>query len=1537
MISGSSGDAEEGESAAGEVNLVSDDLDLQWGVLVGLRFQEVQVPQGATITSAYIEFTPEHSDSGSFSQTIYGEDSDNASAFQEVTQNISGRTRTSAFVAWSSDTPWGDHSERHKTSDISSIVQEIVNRSGWVQGNSMVFIFEPHSGERDAETYEHYASGAPLLHIEYGSAATPHIISASAGYGGTISPSGPVPVSDGHDQSFSIIPDPSNTVEDVIVDGISKGSVNSWTFTNVVSSHEILALFDLPADCSDLASVPLGSLIHTGTPNIMFVLDDSGTMDFEFMTEENDGRFKNFKYVFDDPGDNVYDNSGVLSGRDRGKWKSQWSGYNKIYYDPSVDYQPWPTVAGLEAPADTSTPRSHPMVDGNLFDLSDTYYSFAAGQVIVDDLDSGFSKTGDWTAILNHHESYLNHFWESSSYSILHTALWVPGLAPGEYNVYAWWRSLDEYSTATPYTINHAAGSTMVTKNQRINEDQWNRLGDTSYIFTGNPAVENVTISYTPSGLGGDKVCADAVRFVPAGATVIDIKNAHYYVWSAQEAKPYLIIVDGGQITYYAVAVAGTGADEAITSLTLTTTPPDDVIPKKASGEARTYAEERQNFANWYSFYRRRELAATAAVANVIANMQGVNIGLCSINHQLIQPVLKVKVGGENETATLLNSLYSLTIGDHSTTPLRRGLRAVGRYFHEDDGQDGGIGSSPYASAAQGGACQQAFAVIMTDGYWNGSSPYVGNTDIDDPSGDPNSTFDGPPYGDAYSDTLADVAMHYYERDLSGSLQDLVPTNAWDKATHQHMVTYAVAFGVSGTLTPNDYDEDLKHKQTGQLIQWPNPGDGNQQKIDDLWHATVNGRGEFHSSTNPEELVASLSAIVENIELRTGSSSSVSLNGEGVFGGTDIYLFQSSYSTDGWIGDVKAFAVNTTTGEVASEPVWSAADELEDVGLLWNTRPMVTYDNENGVGIPFRYDNLTLTQQSQLNSDETTAQNILNFLRGDATNEEQNGGAFRERYGKLGDVVHSSPVYENGVLYVGANDGMLHAFDAGDGTELFAYVPNLVFENLSALADPLYHDDHQFYVDLSPAIMSGKGLLGGDAIRTVLVGGLRRGGKGYYALNISDFSPTTSEIEAQLAGRVLWEYPRSITQSAETLDLGYSYSMPAIVDSNQGCPQGAQYCDHYWIVLFGNGYNSESSKAVLYILRPDGTLLTKIDTGVGSCNGLSTPVPVDVNYDYRVDYVYAGDLKGNMWKFDLTSEDYTDWDVAYNDGSNPQPLFQAPGQPITTKPDVMRHPEKHGYLVIFGTGKYLGSSDFIDTSLNTIYGIWDYGDDDDDTEYLGYFDRGSATNKLSNQPATVSLREQQIVLSTEADPNFWTRTVGDEEIKLRIITDNQPTWETMDDPTDSSQLADPSNTANNHVGWYFDLPISAERMVSDVMIRDGTLIAVSFIPNQSPCCSGGDSIVHELSAASGGRLSGAGFDITQDNVINSQDLINIGDQENPLWAAPAGIKKMGRLQAPVILRMGNTEIKYFDSSTTDIKTLREKSLKLGIRHWREVQ
>jgi type IV pilus assembly protein PilY1 len=1418
-------------------------------------------------------------------------------------------------------------------------------------GDDQLFLFDPDAGYEVLNVMVDGSSiGSPssynftdvsnnhTITVSFGAIGS-YTISTSAGSNGSISPAGPVSVAPGGSASFVIIPDPAYAVDDVQINGSSIGAVTTYTFTAVSSDQTIAAQFILVGEppeagnCLNVSDIPLDARYKSAVPNIMILLDDSGSMDWAIMTSGNQGRYlDHYEYVFDNPGGadfscegcQHYDRDSILTRGDRRlHWKTQWSEFNKLYYNPAIDYAPWPDGTTVLGAADVDNPRAHPLHATPTFNLSTSFDNVAVsvGEVIADNEDTAiFTKTGPWTGV-THGEALYNHYWVSYTDDQDFTATWSPYLMGGEYEVFAHWRAMPYRDTQTPYLISHAGGDTLVKVNQRINGGTWVSLGT----FTFNTGTTTVKTWADEVEIDENTVCADALKFVPTGAITLDIPRAHYYTYSASEGNPYLVIVDDGSIDYYKFD-DGDGDDVVDPGeLTQTLHPPADVET------VRDYFDERQNFANWYSYYRKRGNTATVATAQLIYAMQGVRIGIYGLNGvdtgrspaSIVQPVLNVKANGEDKTDILLDKLYSFYWSD--STPLRRALENVGRYFDKGDTLkiDGSAGDdSPWDTAENGGECQQAFTIMLTDGYWNGSAPLtaaIGNVDIDN----------GDPYADDWSDTVADVAMYYYERDLAPGLTDSVPINFHDDARHQHLVTYSVGFGLVGINDPDDYDINLKHKVTGLFIDWPDPGAAQAGKLDDQWHAAVNARGRFINASNPTELIDSLREIMMDIELRIFSAAGVSINGDKLYEKLhpDILMFQTSYFSDGWTGDVKAYEVDPVTGVVnTSAYEWAAAPLL--ASKKEHQRIIATFNG--AFGIPFEFGKLNDLQKGQLDPDWETsderAKDLVKFLRGDQAEEMQNGGTFRTRFSVLGDIVHSSPVFKNNVIYTGANDGMLHAFNADTGKELFAYVPNLVFGNLEALSNPGYV--HQYFVDLTPVVSD----IDYAGMTTMLVGGLGKGGRGYFALDVSGIDPLLSadpSTEKKLADRVLWEYPDLDTHPDEVADVGYSFSRPSVVQSNDPA--------HPWLVIFGNGYSSAHENAVLFILDPaSGDLIRRINTQVGSCNGLSSPVAVDVDSDYKVDYVYAGDLKGNLWKFDLTSDNAADWSVAFEDGGTPKPLFQEPGQPITAKPNVMFHCEKPGYMVIFGTGMYLRDDDYEDFSTQAVYGIWDYSDDEDDLEYVGLLSGGSITSThLLGSPALLpqAVEDVQIVgektvrTLTAGTPDWYTTTLdgdcGDHDQNLDDC-----------DPNALGEYPDPVK----HLGWYFNLPTPGERVISDILIRDGKVIVVSYVAGGALCSTGGKSWLMSLDACTGSRVSEPNFDINGDGTIDENDLVDIDPGAGVIMAAPTGLMYDGQLQTPAFLIMpGGIEKMYMSSSKAKIEEQLQKGPKLGLTHWRLVR
>ncbi len=323
-----------------------------------------------------------------------------------------------------------------------------------------------------------------------------------------------------------------------------------------------------------------------------------------------------------------------------------------------------------------------------------------------------------------------------------------------------------------------------------------------------------------------------------------EVPWAHYFV-KANDGTPYLVEMDGVH-KYYTFTVSGSGLDEKINSLT-EVSPPAEI-------QKDDYETDRQNFANWFTYYRRREFVAKAAITRALRDLEGFRVGILGINEEIIVPLKPVKamIGGVlvDETDTLIEEILNYESDRYGGTPLKEGLESVGEYYKNNSRMGGEAGDEPYTE--DGGACQQSFTIVMTDGYYSDySHKPVGNTD--GATGSPYVDWGGgePPYTDGYSGTLADIAMYYYANDLS-NFENKVLVNKLDSASHQHMVTFAVAFGVTGTLDPDDYEDDptspnyMKSITDGEYVVWPEvTGNRKPESIDDLWHATVNGRGKF--------------------------------------------------------------------------------------------------------------------------------------------------------------------------------------------------------------------------------------------------------------------------------------------------------------------------------------------------------------------------------------------------------------------------------------------------------------------------------------------------------------------------------------------------------------------------------------------------------------------------------------------------------------------------------------------------------------------
>ncbi len=611
---------------------------------------------------------------------------------------------------------------------------------------------------------------------------------------------------------------------------------------------------------------------------------------------------------------------------------------------------------------------------------------------------------------------------------------------------------------------------------------------------------------------------------------------------------------------------------------------------------------------------------------------------------------------------------------------------------------------------------------------------------------------------------------------------------------------------------------------------------------------------------------------------------------------------------------------------------------LQKPGGSFNTTPFIHIAEVEA------HETQTVTTGGPSNSD------IVNYIRGDQTHEESSTASgskniLRDRTYLIGDLVNSTPVssstenffYEDlpgaegssyasylaskitnfkganneffNIVYVGSNDGMLHAFQdtydtspSSAGKEIFAYVPSHIHDKLENLTKPNY--SHEYFVNATPHVADA---YLNNAWRTILIGAFGAGAKGLYTLDISD--PTnfgTSDV--------MWEFKTDSDVSNGSDEIGYVLTTPQVVRMKNG----------KWGVVFGNGYNSTSQQARLFILdAEDGSIIKVINTGVGSFanpNGLSEPILVDVDLDGIVDRAYAGDLHGKMWKFDLSDTNASNWDVAYSASGNPIPLFAATdvngvAQPITSRPSIAYNPDG-GFNVIFGTGKYLEIGDNIipnSPAQNSVYSV---------------NDNGAAVT--SGRSALV----QQEILSEqdEFDDNGTPSDPSDDVLTNRVRVTSGYTI----------------NYASKR-GWFMDLlapdgpdagsdpDAFGERVIARPLTRFGRAIFTTYTPSASPCDGGGVSLLMDLDALSGARLGESIFDVNGDGFIDANDLV----MYNSNGTVVSGIFIKGTLGPPAIISASSGTSEYriisgIDGTIQNVEVSVDPKA-VGRQSWRQLQ
>lgn len=1067
---------------------------------------------------------------------------------------------------------------------------------------------------------------------------------------------------------------------------------------------------------TDLANVPLANATSiTVLPNILFILDDSGSMDWKYMPDYvNDGSYCR--------------QSGTTSLTNCREGDPPWyaNAFNRVYYNPLVNYSPPKnadsSTKSTKAGTSTTSPWNKVPIDG--YDIQDT------GTI---NLVTGYAERKACTG-----GTCVSQIDGSNAYSY----------PDGSYPTVS-----TKYGAPFYYTVSVEWCSAQATSGPKF-------------------------------GKSGTCQAKKAATY----------KYPRYYNWSRVDITPARTSYPG------------------------------------PNGTTRNYTEEMNNFANWYAWYRTRMQMMKSSMSLAFADVRGTpndadltdknyfhaRVGFSTISDTAATDSSKFLAIGNFDTGqktTWFSRLFATSPG--SGTPLRRALSKAGRIYA------GKIGADPVQYS-----CQRNFAILSTDGYYNDNSSDAnkmdGSTDVGDQDGDATCSSITRPSCDTLrkSNTLADVAYYYYHTNLRPAMTANVPPagnndNVDDVAQHQHMTTFTIGLGVDGTLTYVDGYKSLSSgdyyniKQGTSGYKWPDPiADTTDARIDDLWHAAVNGRGTYFSARDPESLVNGLTTALGSIKSTTGSGAAAATSNLQPTAG-DNYIYIANYRTVKWDGELSAYTIDLASGAISSGTTWLASGLLDaKISSTGNgdTRSIYTSQTGSSALLDFTWANLTATERayfdntklsqyadwSDTNKAAATGETMVNYLRGHNRNEDQDRAAdygtyyrlYRDREKTLGDVVHSQPIYvakplydyaDSGysafksgnagraaTVYVGANDGMLHAFDAASGQERWAYMPAMIMKDMWRLADKDFSANHRFFVD-GPIAVSD---INASGWKTILVGALGKGGRGVYALDVTN----------PAAPQPLWKFGVD-----ENANVGYTYGMPMITKLKDGT----------WVVVIASGYNNVPDGAsypsadgvgrVFVLNAGTGAVIRTIDTGVGSVGNPSGLAHLNVMVsDFQTDNTalsaYGGDLLGNVWRFDLDT------------GATSKVIALGASQPVTSPPELGNIDGKT--VLFFGTGRYLGSTDLDDTQAQAIYGVRDDG---------------------VTQVALANLKAQSIGGSSEVD---WDATYG----------------------------------------WYLNLVDSGERVHLPAQLYFGTLIVASLVPQATECQPGGYSWLYFIDYRNGGRI-----------------------------------------------------------------------------------
>ncbi len=890
--------------------------------------------------------------------------------------------------------------------------------------------------------------------------------------------------------------------------------------------------------------------------------------------------------------------------------------------------------------------------------------------------------------------------------------------------------------------------------------------------------------------------------------------------------------------------------------------------------------DSKQNFANWFSFYGNRNRAMVAGLTRSLKDTEKLRVGYFTINATYKDLTMR-----DMDVVADKKALYTdvLKLAADGSTPNRKAVAHIGNQFNNN------------TSIIQN-ACQKNAGMLFTDGYSNQGGP-TNALLADGTNGDDYANADGSmgtPFNDNHNRTMADITAYFYNTRLRASTlaAGKVPTSnptlcegngdkrALDCNTNLHMNFYGITLGAKGKLFGVTYGVRPDGTNNGALATqqalaltsspaWETRTDDNENTVDEIWHATMNARGQYINAQTPADITTAMRNVLASVGVGGGVSGSLAITGSRL--GDNSLSVTPRFNRNGtdWYGDVVASKPASSTdadGKVTFTytTTWTASQKVPAPTartLMYATTsddstPTVANFYSAGPGTlaalcaNYAANTCGPLGGADINALGVTVSDAIHYLAGDRSLE---GTKLRTRTTVLGDIINSTPMVaaptddygyalirksdgsfeydpynytkyldtkktRKRTVFVGANDGMLHAFHGDTGAELFGYIPATAvgyMGNLLFPASPSF--EHRYYVD-GPVVVSDARL--GTTWNTVLVGTAGAGGRSAFGLNVTTPSSFT-------AADVLWEVNDKIPGDIGNR-MGYVLGKPVIVPvrGTDGKP--------VWKAIFGAGYGNRLNADGAANDATRGTVtLFVVDMASGDvdyidakeanynlANGLGNIVAIDryqydstakgyvLGSDGMVDTVYGGDVQGNVWRFDLNATGNA------RVGLGGKPLFRATNgttrQAITGGFEAAVGP-RGGVMVLFGTGSFSFNADKLNTDVQTMYGVLDM------------------PNESISRPLTRS--------------NLQAQTMNDKF----VITSTPVSYFTQR-------------------GWYLDLGVTktdgtfdktGERMVGYPKIEGGILYFTSYAPSGGDACTGGGSnYLYGLSTLSGGGALG---------------------------------------------------------------------------------